>query len=183
MLNLSLSQNSSFEQACCKEKNTLYFILVLKNLYYRAGAVHVTVCYCLKMMWQTKDSMLTVKAICLEHGHLWIWHSQPLLGQGKEAVPAGNRMLSASMLFSGTSYEYGVEMMCLDEEDGENLAEKELGIVGPTQPGHVVIRGATAHDFEPLRKNCDGADGGGNTNQNMPQDDAFYRGRRENIYW
>ena len=134
-------------------------------------------------MWQSKGSMLTVKAICSKHGHPWIWLTLPLLGQGKEVVPAGNLMLSASMLFSRTSYEYEVEMMCLDEEDGEKLVEKELGIVGPTQPGRVVVRGTAAHDFEPLRKNSDGADGGGNTNQNMPQDDEFYRGRRENINW
>ena len=40
----------SFEQACCKEKNTLYLIHVLKSFYYRADAVHVTMCYCLKMI-------------------------------------------------------------------------------------------------------------------------------------
>ncbi|XP_072048102.1 uncharacterized protein [Amphiura filiformis] len=50
-----------------------------------------------------KGSMLTVKTTCLK-GHPWEWSSQPLIGEGKEAVPAGNLMLSAAMLFSGTSF-------------------------------------------------------------------------------
>ena len=73
-------------------------------------------------------------------------------------------------------------MMCVDEDDGENFIGKELGIVGSTQPGRVVVRGTTAHDFKPLRNNFDG-DNGGDIQNNLPQNEEFYMGRRENQYW
>ena len=47
--------------------------------------------------------MLTIKLDCLQ-SHQWIWHSRPLLGSGKDAVPAGNLLASAAMLYSGASY-------------------------------------------------------------------------------
>ncbi|XP_072047510.1 uncharacterized protein [Amphiura filiformis] len=47
--------------------------------------------------------MLTVKLECI-NGHPWSWQSQPILGVGNEAVPAGNLLTSAGILFSGTKF-------------------------------------------------------------------------------
>ena len=52
---------------------------------------------------RVKGSMLTLKLECI-NGHEWVWNSQPLLGKGRDEVPAGNLLASAAMLYSGASY-------------------------------------------------------------------------------
>ena len=46
-------------------------------------------------------TFLSIKQLCPLCGHLRIWNSQPLIG--KHATPAGNLLLSASILFAGAS--------------------------------------------------------------------------------
>lgn len=46
-----------------------------------------------------KGSFLTVTYTCSQ-GHVNTWYSQPLLNR----MPAGNRLLSAGILFSGSTY-------------------------------------------------------------------------------
>ncbi|XP_072022164.1 uncharacterized protein [Amphiura filiformis] len=52
---------------------------------------------------QLMGSALSLKLSCL-NGHNFSWLSQPLLGSGREAVPAGNIMIPAAILFSGNNF-------------------------------------------------------------------------------
>lgn len=97
--------DKDFAESCTSEKKFIVFQSCLDELIYscrcrECGSVLIRD----GKTDQTKGSMLTVNAVCLKHGHPWVWHSQPLLGEGVEAVPAGNLMLSAAMLFSGNSF-------------------------------------------------------------------------------
>ena len=47
--------------------------------------------------------MLFIKLDCL-NGHPWSCQSQPLLGSGTEAVPAGNLIISSAIFFSGDNF-------------------------------------------------------------------------------
>ena len=46
-------------------------------------------------------TFLSVKQLCTSCGHLRTWNSQPCIGKG--ALPAGNLLLSASILYAGAS--------------------------------------------------------------------------------
>ena len=46
-------------------------------------------------------TLLTVKQLCTSCGHIRIWNSQPLIGT--RGTPAGNLLLSSSILFAGAS--------------------------------------------------------------------------------
>ena len=46
-------------------------------------------------------TFLAVKQLCISCGHVRTWNSQPHIGNG--AVPAGNLLLSASILCAGAS--------------------------------------------------------------------------------
>ena len=46
-------------------------------------------------------TFLSVKQLCTSCGHLRTWNSQPCIGKG--ALPAGNILLSASILYAGAS--------------------------------------------------------------------------------
>ena len=48
-------------------------------------------------------SALSVKLSCL-NGHEFKWLSQPVIGDGSAAVPAGNLMIPAAILFSGNNF-------------------------------------------------------------------------------
>ena len=46
-------------------------------------------------------TFLSVKELCTSCGHLHTWNSQPCIGKG--VLPAGNLLLSASILYAGAS--------------------------------------------------------------------------------
>ena len=72
-------------QVCCRECNS---ILVIDD--------EPELGFC-------KGSMLSIKLNCL-NGHPWSCQSQPLLGSGTEAVPAGNLIISSAIFFSGDNF-------------------------------------------------------------------------------
>ena len=55
-------------------------------------------------MGSAKGTALSLKMMCL-NGHAFRWMSQPLLGEGSDAVPpAGNILVPAAILFSGNNF-------------------------------------------------------------------------------
>ena len=78
--------------------------------------------------------------------------------------------------------EYEIEMMCA--EDGEEEEDDDVFDVELEQNNarHIAVRGAEPHQFEPLprRRNRDDEE---EDEQVLPQNEDFYRGRKENTDW
>ena len=54
---------------------------------------------CTSKVTQQIETFISIKQICFYCGHEWSWHSQPFI----KDRPAGNILLSAAILFSGST--------------------------------------------------------------------------------